>query len=355
MFRISSSLIPFGSSELNTLVWESTFKDELRDLREFIKTNNIRISVHPGQYTVLNSPRKDVVNNSIKDLEYHVKILNNLAPKSESKMILHLGGVYGDKSEAIERFIDVYNRKLSDKIKKHLVIENDDKLYTVADVLEVSSRTGVPVVFDNLHHEINPSLENYSIKQILAMVMNTWKDDKPKVHYSQQDVSKRIGAHSSTINLSQFINDYNEMFLDYDVDIMLEVKDKNRSYIKVNQFFIPSKTTLEQEWARYKYLIMSISQSAYNNIRALFKENRDVDPKEFYEIIDNTLKSEPSLGSQINALSHVWGYFKKIANEKEIDSYKQYSVLNKTEDMHRLLKKLANKYSVEYLKNSYYL
>jgi len=95
---------------------------------------NIRGSMHPGQYTVLNSPNEEVVEKSIMDLEYHCKFLDSLGVDYSNKIILHVGGVYGDKISAMERFKHNFNR-LSNSLKKRLVIENDDKSYTIEDVL----------------------------------------------------------------------------------------------------------------------------------------------------------------------------------------------------------------------------
>lgn len=354
MFRISSSLIPFGSSELNTLDWEHIFAKEFKILRSMIDFHEIRISMHPGQYTVLNSPNQNVVNNAIDDLNYHLKIINLLAPVEQSKIILHVGGVYGDKDAAMKRFIEVYKTQLSSEIKKHLVIENDDRLYTVEDVLNISSETNIPVVFDNLHHDLNPSLQNKNLNDVLESVIKTWKGVPAKFHYSQQLYNKRPGAHSNTIDLDLFIKDYHHIYAHFEVDIILEVKDKNRSFIKVNQFFNPSQKVLEQEWARYKYWVMSKSQKAYNDLRFMFKNNPIIDPTDFYRVIDSIYNANLNIGAEINAISHVWGYFKKHCTDKE---KLQYMTLLETKDidsMKKFLLRLAHKYETSYLLESYY-
>lgn len=354
MFRVSSSLIPFGSSPLNTLDWAKEFEDNFKRIRNKIESHDIRISMHPGQYTVINSPDSSVVNNSIEDLRYHAKVISLLAPSKDSKMILHVGGVYGDREAALKRFVEVYTTRLDQDILKHLVIENDH-YFTVEDVLWIASRVSVPVVFDNLHHDINPSLLEYTIEEIVKMVENTWNGDRPKFHYSQQATGKRVGAHSATINLDLFIKDYNRIFSHIDADIMLEVKEKNRSFLKVNQYFNHSQKVMEEEWARYKYWVMSKSQDAYNSIRSLFKDNQDVSSIEFYRIIDSLYDLEMNVKAEINALSHAWGYFKRIATPKEKDTY--MSLLDQ-KNIFRLkahLRRMALKYQVDYLRESYYL
>ncbi|MDD4543935.1 MAG: hypothetical protein PHY13_09225, partial [Clostridia bacterium] len=55
LLRISSDLIPFGSSSINKLEWQHIFKNEFEQIGEYIRNNELRVSMHPGQYTVLNS------------------------------------------------------------------------------------------------------------------------------------------------------------------------------------------------------------------------------------------------------------------------------------------------------------
>lgn len=361
MFRISSSLIPFGSSPLNTVDWVHDFESDFKRISEKIINNKIRISVHPGQYTVLNSPDGNVVKASIAELEYHAQILQVLNPSRNSKMILHVGGIYGDKDSAIDRFIDVYMTKLSEAVKKHLVIENDDRLYTVEDVLYIASKTAVPVVFDNLHHEINPSLEKESMQSIVGHVLKTWskEDGKPKMHYSQQAIGKRIGAHSDTIDLDIFQRDLDAIYSHGETDIMLEVKDKNRSFIKVDALINPSKKTLEREWAQYKYWVMARSQKAYETLRRFFRDESTCDVLAFYQMIDSLRDLPVDNKAQMNACQHVWGYFKNIATDREKTQYLKLMEACKEDSAkylscNRFLKKLAYKYNVNYLINSYY-
>lgn len=108
LFRISSDLIPFGSSPLNNLPWWDIFGEEFAKIGKEIRKNSIRVSMHPGQYTVLNSTSEDVVKRAMTDLNYHNKVLDCLGVNEESKIVLHIGGVYNDKKSAIKRFIDNY-------------------------------------------------------------------------------------------------------------------------------------------------------------------------------------------------------------------------------------------------------
>ena len=231
LFRISSDIIPFGSNQINKLKWWLLFEKEFEIIGKKLKENNIRVSMHPGQYTVLNSVKEDVVKRAIEDLMYHVRVLDALKTDKTSKIILHIGGVYNDKEESIKRFIKVV-KKLPIQIKNRLVIENDDKNYTIDEVYFISKKTKLPIVFDIFHHQINNNENTNSINDWIIKCSKTWKksDGNPKIHYSEQNINKQKGSHSETIDVSKFIEFYNN--LPISVDIMLEVKDKNISAVK---------------------------------------------------------------------------------------------------------------------------
>ncbi len=97
LFRISSGLIPFGSSIINDISWWDVFSFKLCSIGKKIKNSGMRVSMHPGQYTVLNSPKKDVVKRAIEDLNYHNRVLDSLGVDIDNKIILHIGGVYNNK------------------------------------------------------------------------------------------------------------------------------------------------------------------------------------------------------------------------------------------------------------------
>ena len=242
IFRISSDIIPFGSNRVNDLKWWELFDTQLNHLGNQIKKSGMRVSMHPGQYTVLNSPDEGVVERAILDLSYHSRFLDSLGVDTKNKIILHVGGVYGNKEKAINDFCSNY-RYLSEAVKQRLVIENDDKSYHIKDVLTISNRIGTPVVFDNLHNITNPSEENYSQQFWVKECGKTWKsgDGPQKIHYSQQNPDKKQGSHSENIRIEEFLQFMNEINED-NLDVMLEVKDKNISAIKCINCLIPRRS-----------------------------------------------------------------------------------------------------------------
>lgn len=361
LFRISSDLIPFASSPVNKLDWQHLFASELTAIGNKILAGNMRVSMHPGQYTVLNSPKDDVVERAVADLEYHTALLDAMRLCKKHKIVLHIGGVYGDKCTAVERFVKNY-LLLNKNIKERLVIENDDKSYHVGDVLNISETLHIPAIYDNLHNNLNPADSAKEDAYWVHMCKKTWStnDGLQKIHYSQQNETKRAGSHSETIKISEFIAFYNRVQGE-DIDIMLEVKDKNLSAVKCINSLSPVKAInkLEKEWSKYKYSVLEKSKQGYDEIRQLLKNKNDYPAVEFYTVIEHAMLKEESPGNALNAALHVWGYFKEAAQENEKTNFLALSSAYQNGGatlarMKRLLFRLAEKYSQEYLLNSYY-
>jgi UV DNA damage endonuclease len=232
LFRITSDLIPFGSSPLNTLPWQELFAPELRSIGEKIRKSGMRVSMHPGQYTVLNAEDKHVVKRAILDLRYHSSVLDGLGLGAEHKLVLHVGGVYGDKKAAVRRFAARYS-ELDAGIRKRLVLENDDTSYTIGDTLNLGTALGIPVVYDTLHNAVNPCDAEKTDADWIGACRDTWRpaDGTQKIHYAQQEPGKKPGSHSATIRIGEFMEFYGSLG-ERKPDIMLEVKEKNLSAVK---------------------------------------------------------------------------------------------------------------------------
>lgn len=358
LFRISSDIIPFGSHPVNLLEWWNIFAPKLTSIGEKARANGLRLSMHPGQYTVLNSPDEDVVERAIEDLRYHCRFLDSLGMGPEHKLILHVGGIYGDKAAAVNRFIQRY-RCMDYNIRSRLVIENDDRQYTVGDVLAISESESIPVVFDNLHHQINRDDSHTEIEWIAACAA-TWgsQDGAQKLHYSQQAEGKRVGSHSDTIDAETFM-DFYRCLPSPVPDIMLEVKDKNLSALKcMTCIAFPEIVRLEKEWSRYKYLVLERSPEIYRKIRELLKDKPDYPALAFYRLIDEAMSVSPAYGNIINAAQHVWGYVNTSVNDKEKITFQRN--LERVDRggsslaLKQLLWKLAEVQQQEYLLRSLY-
>jgi UV DNA damage endonuclease len=155
-FRISSDIVPFASHPINKFRWQEYFRDKFEAIGEFIIKNKMRISMHPSQFTLINSIKDDIFERSKKELIYHTEVLDLMKLDTSAKIQIHVGGAYGDKKASMERFVARFNR-LPDSVIRRLVIENDDKLYDVNDCLEISEDIQIPVLFDVFHHKLNKS------------------------------------------------------------------------------------------------------------------------------------------------------------------------------------------------------
>ncbi len=234
--RITSDLIPFASHEICDFNWRDHFSSRFKEIGKRLRENRFRVTMHPGQYTVLNSEKEDVYRRSLKDLEYHTDVLDLMNLDRTAKVNIHVGGVYGNKEKSKERFIERY-RNLPGKIKKRLVVENDEKSYNIKDCLDISKTTGIPVTFDNLHHKINGSGD--TIEEAIEKISRTWnkEDGPPVIHYSSQLQDKRPGRHADTIDMDGF-GLFFEKIKNYDFDLILEIKDKEKSVKKVINSFL---------------------------------------------------------------------------------------------------------------------
>lgn len=226
-FRVTSDLVPFASHAVCTVPWQEHFRDDLAEIGNFIRKTGIRISMHPDQFIILNAPNPGVVERSIAELRYHADLLDLMGLDSSAKIQLHIGGVYGNAPESLNRFVRAYDH-LDPAIHRRLVVENDDRRFTAADCLQVHEQTGIPVLFDVFHHTCMSNGED--IRNILPRIRKTWKgpDGTMMVDYSSQHPGKRTGGHAEHIDLEDFLK-FLRISQPVDMDIMLEIKDKEAS------------------------------------------------------------------------------------------------------------------------------
>jgi len=234
MYRMSSEMFPWATEyEFEQLKdWKAihTILQRCGDKAELYKQ---RLSFHPGPFNVLVSPKETVVENTIKDLEVHGRIMDamNLSKTPYNKINIHCNGVYGDKIAAMDRFCTNFD-KLSNSVKTRLTIENDDKasMYSVKDLMYIHNKIKIPIVFDYHHHTFNTG--DLSEQQALELAISTWPENIiPAVHYSE---SKAL--HENNIKLkpqahSDYIQTLPETY-NNNVDIMVEAKQKDLAIIK---------------------------------------------------------------------------------------------------------------------------
>lgn len=173
-FRIMSPLFPrmthpeVGYS-MEQLPDGETILSTLKTCRSFASKQQIRLSFHPDQFVVLSSPHPAVVANSIQELEYQAWLAEAVGADIIN---IHAGGVYGDKSAALQRFRKVYDQ-LSESVRSRLTLENDDVSYTPQDLLLLCEQQNIPLVYDLHHHRCNP--DNLTVEEATEQAGNIWK------------------------------------------------------------------------------------------------------------------------------------------------------------------------------------
>lgn len=229
-FRITSDLVPFASHPVCRFDWAGHFRAEFAVLGRQVRDGDFRITMHPDQFTLLNSPDREVFHRSVAELEYHARVLDAMGLDAFARIQIHVGGVYGDRPGSLSRFAARF-RELPEAVRRRLTVENDERLYPLADCLKLSEETGVPVLFDSFHHSILNRGE--SLPGALATAGRTWgpADGPPLVDYSSQKPGQRAGTHADSLDeadFARFLRDSQP----HDFDLMLEIKDKERSALR---------------------------------------------------------------------------------------------------------------------------
>jgi UV DNA damage endonuclease len=246
MYRMASSLAPYATHpDL------PAFRGQVEECAERLaaigaraRALDIRLSTHPGQYVVLNSEREEVRVAAARDLELQAALLDAMGLGPEAVVVLHVGSKAGGPETGRDRFLRAFET-LGERARARLVVENDDRSYALGDALEISRRTGVPVVWDVLHHHcLDP--DRIPDREALALALATWPDGVvPKIHFSspRTAVELRDGrvvlpplrAHADMVDPIAF-----EQFLDASAgarpfDAMLEAKAKDLALLRLRE------------------------------------------------------------------------------------------------------------------------
>jgi UV DNA damage endonuclease len=229
-YRVSSDLIPLSTHPVvleKGFIWQKDpdIKKALLEINKKVLAYKMRISMHPDQYTVLNTLKEDVLVRSIEYLQFHADLLEAIGGQD---MILHVGGVYGDKISAKKRFVDQY-MLLNDTIKGYLRLENDDKSYTIHDVIEIHQSTGVPIVFDYHHHRCHH--EKKITKEDIDIIYSSWQGI-PKTHLSTGKAHATDRSHHDYVKLED-LQALDGLFGDKIIDVMVEAKKKDFAVLEL--------------------------------------------------------------------------------------------------------------------------
>lgn len=249
MYRMSSQLAPYlshpGLPEFHAQI--SHCAEELAFVGRLATAYDIRLSFHATPYVSLSTPDQVAAEKSMRDLAGWTEMLDRMGTGPESIVVLHLGGAYEDVQASKARFA-ARCLSLPNAVRRRLALENDDSMYSVADVLDVAEQAGLPVVFDYLHY-LNHNPKGMSLAEALTSVWATWPAGvRPKVHFSSPRTEMKWAGrpnstpitqiprwteHADFINPFEFISFVRHLPAQGEVDIMLEAKAKDLAVLRL--------------------------------------------------------------------------------------------------------------------------
>ncbi len=225
LFRMGQALIPFASHPAFPYDWEAVHGDDLREAGELARTLGIRLSMHPGQYINPGSPKPEVAERSLTELRYVASVFGLLGGP-DGVIVLHMGGAYADRPASAARFVDALGPE--PQILRYLALENDERVWTVAEIVQTARTLGIPAITDSFHHDLNPG--DLTLKEALDLSLPTWdfRGVRPKLHLSSQDPAKQPGAHAYYVES----RDWHALLTALggrETDVMVEAKGKEQA------------------------------------------------------------------------------------------------------------------------------
>lgn len=230
LFRVSSNVFPLYDSLPNELNSCQEVKSILAETGKYILENKMRVTSHPDQFVVLSSNKSDVIEKSMRMLDHHAWIFDQMnLPISTYYAINIHGGTKGNSSILIDSI-----KKLANSTKGRLTLENDESSYNVLDLYKIYEETGVPTLWDSHHHTFNDA--GLSLEEALLKAKSTWDNVKPATHLSNTDPAVANGSFTERRKHSDYVHYFPECQLNAnnndEIDVEMEFKMKNVAILK---------------------------------------------------------------------------------------------------------------------------
>lgn len=231
-FRVNSQILPLKTHpthqyQIEDLPDYQQILTQFRKCGAFGRKHSLRISFHPDQFILLSSPDSGVTQRSVADLRYQAEVASWL---QADVLNIHAGGAYGDKGKALRRLARRIE-KLPDSVRTRLTLENDDRIFSPADLLPFCKDTGIPFVYDVHHHRCLP--DGMRIERTTEKALETWNRE-PLFHISSPLggwKAKNARRHHDYIN----IKDFPKNWLDLNITVEVEAKAKELAVLKLKK------------------------------------------------------------------------------------------------------------------------
>ncbi|RKP48783.1 UV DNA damage repair endonuclease UvsE [Cohnella endophytica] len=249
VYRMTSKLIPLATHE-ELADWDPfpILAPSFAEVGAFSRDHNMRVSFHPDHFTVISTPREDVLRKSINDLKYHVRMLEAMGLDGRATNNIHVGGSYGDKPTSSRRFIEQF-RAIEPRITSRITLENDDKTFTALETLEIAEAVGTPMVLDIHHHAVNPG--NEKAADLWPRILRTWNDFAwnvqhantplllpPKIHASSPKSESDPRGHADNVEIEPLFRFLMEIAGSTPaIDVMIEAKRKDGALLQLMDDF----------------------------------------------------------------------------------------------------------------------
>ena len=259
-FRVNSQILPIKTHpacgyEVDGLPESAEIIRRFKMCGDFVKKHTLRTCFHPDQFVVMNSPRLDVVEKSVQELEYQAEVSEWIGA---DVINIHGGGAYGDKAKALSDFARNLDR-LSSRVRERLTVENDDRIFTPADLLPLCKAEGVALVYDVHHHRCNS--DGLSVEQVTKRAMATWNRE-PMFHISSPLAGwegSKPERHHDFIDFQDFPACWRKK------KITVEVEAKAKE-VAIQRLLSELKNATKENDAWFVYLLRCADGSLYTGI-----------------------------------------------------------------------------------------